>query len=573
MKLTISKSANSEHLYIQKSFRNPNGKSTTKTVKKLGEMSDLLPLHNYDRQQVILWAKELAKEMTIQEQQDQRDIVVTFSNAKKIEKNSQNRFNVGYLFLSSLFHSLKLDQLSQRISKDYKFEYSLSDILHDLIICRILYPSSKRSTYTHASQFLKKKSYQLEDVYRALDVLYKEDAQIQQFLYQQSHRVVKRNTQVLYYDVTNFFFEIQESQGLKQYGRSKENRPNPIIQMGLFLDGSGIPLAYSVHPGNTNEQLMLKPLEKQIIHDFQLSKFVVCTDAGLSSRTNKLYNSFSDRGYITVQSLKKLKTHLRQWALDPTGWKLPNQRGTYTLEEAMNPEEDLIYYKERWINENGLEERLIISFSPSYQRYQRMIRNQQIERALNKIDSGQVRKGKNQNDPARFITQTCLTQEGEVATQECYSLDVEKIHQEQQTDGFYGIVTNINNPIQEIIKVNKRRWEIEETFRIMKEDFRSRPAHVQTDEHIIAHFNTCFLAVTLYRLLEKKLNEHFSVIEILDTLRNMDVVKVKNEGYIPTYTRNDLTDKLIETFGLSLDTEIIDAKQMKKIIRKTKNKN
>ena len=382
----------------------------------------------------------------------------------------------------------------------------------------------------------------------------------------------------MYYDCTNYFFEIEEENGLKQYGKSKENRPNPIVQMGLFMDGNGIPLAFDITPGNTNEQTTLQPLEEKIIKDFECAEFVVCTDAGLASTANRKFNDKSNRKFVTTQSIKKLKSHLKDEALDLTsGWKISGSGKTFNISKLRTDEKliekykDKIFYKERWINEDNLEQRLIVTYSVKYQEYQKNIRNNQINRAKKIIESnpGKLKKPK-QNDPKRFIKTLNVTNDGELAEKSIYTIDQSIIDGEAKYDGLYAVCTNLKDSVEDIIKVNKRRWEIEESFRIMKSDFKSRPVYHSKDEMIKAHFLTCFLALVVYRYVEKRLNEKYTAPEIIETLRKMDMRLEKDESYIPNYVRTDLTDDLHDKFGFRTDFEVISKKNIKKILRKTK---
>ena len=421
-------------------------------------------------------------------------------------------------------------------------------------------------------------SFELQHVYRGLEVLAKESDWIQSQLYKNSLAVLPRNTGVLFYDCTNFFFEIEQEDGLKQYGFSKEHRPNPIVQMGLFMDGNGMPLAFSIQQGNTNEQTTLKPLEKKILSDFELSKFVVCTDAGLASTANRKYNTLGNRGFITIQSVKKLKAHLKDWALDPKGWRLAGQnepdKADYDVRELSHDSKEdrnKTFYKERWINEDGLEQRLIVTYSLKYHVYQEVIRNRQVERAQKLIDTApQKFKKANQNDYKRFIEQIPYTSDGEKAEHDVFRLNQEVIEKEARYDGFYAVCTNLESSVEEIITINHRRWEIEESFRIMKSELKSRPVYLSRDDRIIAHFMTCFMSLMIVRVLEKKLEEKFTCQETIVKLRDMNFMELHGDGYVPAYTRNDFTDSLHEAFGFRTDYQIIPKKQMKKIFKMTK---
>lgn len=573
MKLVITKSKHSEHLYISKSFRNGN-KTSTRTVCKLGTMVELLPLHNNSRDEVVFWAKEQAKQLTEKEKNDSLDISLKLSSSKKIDFDKSNIFNFGYLFLQDIFYDLGIHKICKDITIKHRFEVNLTDIVSKLIYSRILSPSSKLSSYEYAKYLVEQPDFDIHHVYRALDILEEESDFIQSELYKNSTKVIKRNTSVLYYDCSNFFFESEEANGIKQYGKSKEHRPNPIVQMGVFMDGNGLPLSFVIYPGNESEQPTLIPLEKKIIKDFQLSKFIVCTDAGLASQANREFNNKGHRSYIVTQSLKKLKGHLKKWALDPKGWKLNGSDKEYNI-DAIDDKQHFnnIFYKEKWIHENGLEQRLIISYSLKYKNYQREVRSGQIERAEKLVKANKSVSHKNPNSASRFIKDVKTTSQGEIAKETHLSLDIEIISEEMKYDGFYGVCTTLNDDIETIISINKRRWEIEESFRIMKTEFKSRPIYLQTDERIKAHFLTCFLSLFIYRILEKKLDEKYTTREIISTLQNMKIKHYEGYGYIPVYTRTEITDKLEEISGLEMSTEIISNKKLKKILKQSKVQN
>ncbi len=579
MRLGVSRSKNSTSLYVIKSTYE-NKKHSTKIVEKLGTVQELNTKLN--GQDPIEWATKYIEELTKQEKEGKREVLVKYSPSKLINKNEQRAFNGGYLFLQKIYHELGLHKVCKEISQKYKFDFDLDSILSRLIYGRVIFPSSKLATCELSRKFLEQPNFDLHQIYRALEVLAKETDFIQSSLYENSLKISKRNTGVLYYDCTNYFFEIEQESGKKQYGPSKEHKPNPIVQMGLFMDGDGIPLAFSINKGNTNEQLTLKPLEKKILSDFHLSKFIVCTDAGLASEENRKFNDKDDRAFITTQSIKKLKEHLKAWALAPNGWKLPGSEKIYDISKLDDmidkaaPEDKAkirakIFFKERWIKENGFEQRLIVTYSVKYRDYQRKIRNSQIERAQKTIDTNPTKIKKcNPNDYKRFIHKTSCTPDGEVAEKEIYNIDTALIQKEELFDGFYGVCTNLVDDASEIIKVNHRRWEIEECFRIMKSEFKARPVYLSNDDRIEAHFATCFISLIIYRLLEKKLHEEFTCHEIICELRDMNFKQIKGEGYEPVYTRTDFTDALHEVFGFRTDYQIITTSIMNKIFRETK---
>ena len=569
MRLQISKSKNASSLYVTKSIY-VNGVSTSKVVEKLGTYDELKEKLNGE--DPIEWAKAYVAELTRKEKEEKREVMVRYSPAKQIDKDEQKTFNGGYLFLQQIYHQLGLSKISKVISDKYKFTYNLDSVLSRLVYSRIIFPASKLATCEQSKLFMEQPEFELQHLYRSLEVLAKESDYIQSELYKNSLKICDRNNGILYYDCTNYFFETEQEDGLRQYGVSKEHRPNPIVQMGLFMDGDGFPLAFCINKGNTNEQVTLKPLEKKIISDFGLSRFVVCTDAGLASVANRKFNDIQDRAFITTQSIKKLKASLREWALDSTGWKMSGSDVLYDLTELNEDSNlDLTFYKERWIKEKDLEQKLIVTFSTKYQKYQQSIRNRQIERAQKVIDTnpGKLKKC-NSNDYKRFISKSHCTENGEVAENESYSIDTDLIAGEAAYDGFYAVCTNLDDDASAIIKVNQRRWEIEESFRIMKSEFKARPVYLQRDDRIEAHFTTCFISLMIYRLLEKKLGEKYTCHDIVTGLRDMNFFEITGEGYLPTYTRTDLTDDLHDAFGFRTDYQIVNTKQMKKIFKDTK---
>lgn len=580
MRLSITKSPNAISYYVIKDYYN-NGKRTTKIVEKLG--TDIELRKKLNDADPVKWAKQYIAELNRLEKEGQELIVTKdFHPAKQIPKDNQTFFNGAYLFLQQIYHELGIDKICKDIATRHKFSFDLDSILSRLIYSRIIFPSSKLATCQLSERFIEQPNFKLHHIYRALEVIAKECDFIQSQIYKYSQRISKRNTGILYYDCTNYFFEIEQEDGIKQYGYSKEHRPNPIVQMGLFMDGDGIPLAFNINKGNTNEQITLKPLESKILADFGLSKFVVCTDAGLASTANRKFNDKAQRAFITTQSVKQLKKHLKDWALDPDGWRIiGGTKAKYNIAqlddfiEDSNPKDDdnirnKIFYKERWIKENDLEQRLIVTFSLKYQQYHRMIRAGHIERANKLIDTKPQKLGKStQNDYKRLIAKTHCTTDGEIAVKTSLHIDTGLIAKEESFDGFYGICTNLEDDVADIVKINHRRWEIEECFRIMKTEFKARPVYLNKDERIEAHFATCFLALIIFRFLEKKLNHQYTCTNIISGLKDMNFYELKGEGYIPTYNRTDFTDDLHDAFGFRTDYQIVTTKQMKKIFKDT----
>ncbi len=569
MRVKTTNTSNGKLFYIIKTYYDTRGVEHTVTVEKLGNEHDIRERTGCDP---AAWAKERARYLTQKEKEEQQDIPVYLSPTSLITKDYQYTFNVGYLFLQKVFYELRLDQICDAIKEKSAFEYNLKDILAKLCYGRILCPSSKSSTFTFSKTLLEQPDFEKHQIYRALTVLAQNFDQIQADLYKNSLKLGSRKTGVIYYDCTNFFFEIEEPDvdGLRKHGKSKENRPLPIVEMGMFIDREGIPLSLCIHPGNTNEQITLRPLEKKMLQNFDMSEFVVCTDAGLSSNANKRFNSMGSRGYITTQSLKKLKESLRKTALDPAQWYLLGSKTKYKKYDISKIDEkqykNAVFYKEIPIDNDSFYERLIVTYSIKYRDYMQTIRSRQVARAEKALKNGGIRIKKNANDFRRFIKKENYTPQGEVAEKSRQYLDTNKIQEEAQYDGFYALSTNLTDEEpSEIVAANHQRWQIEQCFRTMKSEFRSRPVYVRLEEHIKAHFLTCFLSLVLYKYLEKKLKKHYSCENLIPTLRNMNVREIVGEGYIPIYTRTDITDDLHESFGFRTDYGITTKKNMKKI--------
>jgi len=574
MKVTTSKSKNSESFYIAKSFINDQGKSTSVNIRKLGTLNELLIEHGPTRDDVMRWAKEEAKKETARyrQEQAQKRIQITFRADHKINHGQQVLYRGGYLFLQSVYYQLHMDKICRKLRDRYRFGYDINAILSDMIYARILEPASKRSSYQTASEFLEKPSYQLHDVYRALDVLGQECDFIQAEVYKNSHFMGKRNDSILYYDCSNYYFEIEQEDGIKKYGKSKEHRPNPIVQMGLFMDGDGIPLAFSIFPGNANEQTSLKPLEEKVIQDFGCQKFIYCSDAGLGSEKIKAINHSRKRAFIVTQSIKKLNSEDKAWALDRSGFRRISD-GSFVDISALPENDEGLYYKEVSYMPKDVDQRLIVTYSPKYARYQKTIRDSQVKRAEKLLTAGKVRKNrKNPADPARFIGRLAVTKEGEKAEIVNY-LDEEVIEYESRYDGLYAVTTDLlEDDVSEILKVSEGRWQIEECFRIMKTDFEARPVFLQNETRIKAHFLTCFLALMIYRLLERELDGKYTCNTILEKLRSMNFASIQEQGFVPLYVRDQLSDQLHEVFGFNTDYEFITKSQMRTIQKKSKGR-
>lgn len=575
MRVTTSKSKNSESFYITQSYTNSQGKSTSKTIRKLGSLAELSKRLHTDRDGVLAWANEQARLETARYKSEKEDalVMVPFHSNKLMDYHKQKLFTGGYLFLQSIYYGLKMDSICRKIKSRYKFEYDLNAILSDLIYTRVLVPSSKSSSFRTAKQFLEPPTYRLHDVYRALSVLAREMDFIQAEVYKNSFFLGSRNDQILYYDCTNYYFEIEQEDGDKKYGKSKEHRPNPIIQMGLFTDGDGLPLAFSLFPGNQNEQKSLKPLETKILQQFGCEKFIYCSDAGLASEDNRAFNHMGQRSFIVTQSIKKLPAKDRTWALDRNGFKRLSDDVSMDITKLSEDDKDQLYYKDEPFTTKKLHQRLIITYSPKYASYQKAVRAEQIARAEKMVANGTLKKQrKNPNDPARFVNKIAATEEGEKAKIHYY-LDLDKIAEEEKYDGLYAVCTDLlDDDVADILKVSEGRWQIEDCFRTMKTDFEARPVYLNREDRIKAHFLTCFLSLLHFRLLKRSLKDAYTTEQLLQTLRNIKFADIEEQGFIPVYERQKITDDLHETCGFRTDYQFITKRKMKGIQKKSKQR-
>ena len=576
MRLKISKSKNTILFYIIKDYTK-NDKRSTKIVKRIGNLEDVKTMAgDTDYKE---WLKEYVRGFN--EKHGRNEVVLIKKNTRKIiKKDINNSFNVGYLFLEKIYNELNIKDICENIQNKYQFHFDLNEILSYLVYARIIYPSSKLETFKQCQNFIEQPTFKLHDEYRVLSYIANNMDFIQKELFNNSKKVINRNSKVIYYDCTNYFFEIDNEDNIRKYGINKQHQPKLQVGMGLFMDDDGLPLSCNIYPGNMNEQKTLIPEENKIVNDFKLdnTKIILCTDAGLASDEIKNFNIKDNRGFVITQSLKKLKESYKEKIFDKTEWRIPkNLKNIYNLETIENDEQlrekyyDTLFYKIIETETKSVKQDLIVTFSFKYFDYNRNIRNNQIERAKKSIETNQVtRKGKNQNNYRRFINSLNSTDNGEVAENTTYSINQDMIDEEEKYDGYYALTTNLIDDISEILKIVKGRWEIEESFRIMKSDFLARPVNLSREDRIKAHFMTCFISLFIYRLLEKKLNYKYTTSQILETLRNMKVLESKGDGYIPEYTRTDLTDDLHELFGFRTDYELNTYKDFKKIFEHIK---
>ena len=580
-----------------------NGKRTTRVVENIGNYQKVSILAKEQGIDVDTWLDNYLNDYRKRNGlilDDEKVIIEKYSN-RIIPKNKINKFNVGYLFLKDIYYSLKLDKIVKYITEKYKFEFDLNEVLCNLIFSRIIYPSSKLKTYELSKNFIETPKYNLENLYRGLTYLNSDLDYIQKQLYNNSKSVIDRNTKIMYFDCTNYYFDINEETELQKYGHGKDGKAKPLVGMGLFMDGNGLPIAMNIFPGSDSETKQLIPLQKQIANDFDLEdkKTIICTDAAMCTDEIKQFNIKDGRSFVITQSIKKLKQIYKDEIFKDDNWRIVGDlTHIYKLSDVLNDGEqstihyETVFYKIVQTETAHVVQDLIVTFQIKYRDYLRNVRNGQIERARKKISStnkgDKIKLSNNPNDYRRLIKENVEVIESKKKSNNeknsnslnesskkekysySYSIDEDIIKEEEKYDGYYGITTNLNGDISEILAISKNRWEIEESFRILKTDFDSGTIHLSREDRIKAHFLTCFISLLIYRILENKLDYKYTHNQIIEKLREMEVYEEKGSGYSPAYVRTDLTDDLHEIFGFRTDYEIISYKDFEKIFRQVK---
>lgn len=593
-----------------------NGKRTTRIVDYIGNHDKISKLAREEGIDVNTWLNnylsKYKREHNIPIQSELKEVIIKKYENKLIPANITNRFNVGYLFLENIYYSLKLDKICKDISQRYKFEFDLNEVLSYLVYSRIIYPSSKLKTYELSKNFIETPKYNLVNLYRGLTYLNKNLDYVQKELYNNSKSVVDRNTRILYYDCTNYYFDISEEDDLRKYTvNAKDKKSKPVVGMGLFLDGNGFPIAMNIFPGNKNESTTLIPLQEKIIgidseskikiegFDLENDKTIICTDAAMCTDEIKQFNIKDGKAFVITQSIKKLKKAYKEEVFEDGNWRIIGDlKHTYKLSDILNDEKkreehyETIFYKIVQTETAHVVQDLIVTFQIKYRDYLRKIRNGQIERAKKKIksnnDGEKIKLSNNPNDYRRLIKEevTTIKKENkenpnnndnslnEKKKKEKYSysyyIDDDIIKEEEKYDGYYGVTTNLNGNVEYILNISKNRWEIEENFRILKSDFEAGDIHLSREDRITAHFLTCFISLLIYRILENKLDYKYTNTQIIEKLREMEVYEEKGTGYSPAYVRNNLTDDLHKTFGFRTDYEIINYESFEKIFKQLK---
>ena len=610
MKLYYDKRLKDPTYYIQQGFRNGK-KTTTKNIKRLGKHSELLLITDNP----LEYAKNEVKKMNEEYRSGRSEFIVTMDFNERIPStdspcSNSTSLNIGYLYLKDIYAKLNLSDFFKSVSSDRKITYDCNKICQFLTYARILDPASKYGTYDKLDTYYEKPQVEYQHMIRFLDILDRNSDQYLKHLFDNSENIVKRDTSVMYYDCTNYFFETEKPDeeivdevtgeiilGPRQFGISKENKTSPIVEMGLIMDRRGIPISMCIHPGNTNEQLTAVPLEKEVIKMTGNKKFIYCADAGLGSYNIRKFNDMGGRAYIVTQSVKKLGQEIKDIVFNDSNYRLLSNDDAITLKEMRtfnkkdannlslyndfaykvipaNTAMDTGLYEEK-VYKNGrtkkvkakgtLHQYIIVTFSRKMMEYQRTIRERQLERAkklLRLKDPEKIKKGP--NDIRRFLKNTS----SDTAN---YVLDMDKIHEEEKYDGFYAVATNLDDSAKDILAVAQNRYKIEDCFRIMKTNFDARPVFLRKPERIRAHFLICYTALLIYRLMECKLDDnltHVTTSNLIKTLRNMNVVNMDNMYYKSIYSGSQALDALERCFELQLNRKYYRPSDLNKIVKK-----
>lgn len=610
MKLYYDKRLKDPTYYIQQGFRNGK-KTTTKNIKRLGKHSELLLITD----DPLVYAKNEVKKMNEEYRSGRSEFIVTMDFNERIPSSdspcsNSTSLNIGYLYLKDIYAKLNLSDFFKSVSSDRKITYDCNKICQFLTYARILDPASKYGTYDKLDTYYEKPQVEYQHMIRFLDILDRNSDQYLKHLFDNSENIVKRDTSVMYYDCTNYFFETEKPDeeivdevtgeiilGLRQFGISKENKTSPIVEMGLIMDSRGIPISMCIHPGNTNEQLTAVPLEKEVIKMTGNKKFIYCADAGLGSYNIRKFNDMGGRAYIVTQSVKKLGQEIKDIVFNDSNYRLLSNDDAITLKEMRtfnkkdannlslyndfaykvipaNTAMDTGLYEEK-VYKNGrtkkvkakgtLHQYIIVTFSRKMMEYQRTIRERQLERAkklLRLKDPEKIKKGP--NDIRRFLKNTS----SDTAN---YVLDMDKIHEEEKYDGFYAVATNLDDSAKDILAVAQNRYKIEDCFRIMKTNFDARPVFLRKPERIRAHFLICYTALLIYRLMECKLDDnltHVTTSNLIKTLRNMNVVNMDDMYYKSIYSGSQALDALERCFELQLNRKYYRPSDLNKIVKK-----
>lgn len=601
MRLSFSRAQRPHTIYVLKSFRDKDGKSTTKRIETLGSEEEIEK--KYGCPDGLAWAKSYVERLNAEEKLGKERVKIELSPAERIKQGEQVTYDCGDLLMLPLYNSLGLPQKCAEIVEGTKAKYNLNEILETLVMLRILAPCSKLSSHKLGEKRMRKTTAALEDVYRALTLLSAHIDDIQATVWENSKKLMERNTRVIFYDCTNYYFEIEDNdpkgidprhpkrpEGIRRRGKSKEHRLGPLVQMGLLMDGDGIPLSFIIFPGNDSEQPSLQRIEEMIADKFGLNEFVISTDAGISSEENRRYNMTEGREYIAVQSLAMLSKEDCDMALDPRGWHIAFRDKGLPPIDPSNPHEDTFnlseidleaerhtrFYKEIIVNKRikgrkstERPERVIVTYSHDFALYLKHKRTERLPQAERIVKEKKTKSRQSQQDPRRYVDTVYCTADGEVAEHVSMAIDWDKVEQEERFDGFYAYGTSLDDDAVDVLRARSFHHEIEHLFRTTKSFLDSRPIYLQRSDRIRSHFLICFLAMTILKMLQKQLDmPELSIDRLITTLRSFKLGYIKGAGFIPLFERDEVTDRLQENVGICIDTQIVKQKRLNALYRK-----
>lgn len=554
------------YLSIAESYRDKKSKvSRTKTIKSLGYLDVLIK--EYD--DPVAHFTKVVEEMNQQKAVENAPIQLEFSSKEKLKIGTNNRKNFGYAAFSSIYHTLEIDKFLINRQRSTKIEANTNNIMKLLIFSRLLMPSSKKKAYEQKDMFFENTKFSLDDVYRALSFFNEKGNELQKWINDKIREVHGRDTSLVYYDVTNYYFESDSEDDFRKKGVCKEHRPNPIVQMGLFMDTNGIPITYDLYAGNTNDCLTFRPTFSRMKKEYNLGRVIVVADKGMSTGDNIYYTLSAKDGYVFSQSARGANQELKSYITDPGDYQWYGQ--DYRWKERLYPREIWVTSTTGKKIKKTVHEKQVVFYSEKYAKKARFEREKAINKAKKLIQSPSSFNKATAYGAASYVKNINFDKEtGEIVTGSALLLDEEKIKAQEALDGYYVLITSeYKEPASKIIDIYRGLWKIEESFKVTKSDLETRPVYVSTEEHIKAHFLTCFIALVLARILEYIMDGKYSITKMIESLQKCTCTNIQQNYYLFDYY-DDVLDDIGKTLNLDFSTKIQTLQEIKKNISKTK---
>ena len=568
-----NKKTGKTRLSIRRGYRDKNGKVKHSTVQNLGDLEELKK--QFD--DPISYFKEVVRKMNEEEKANNTPLTLTIDKNEKLDYNTDNLHNFGYAALSKVYHELEIDNfIINRFKARDVSEYKINNILKLLVFGRNLFPNSKKSTFEKKDRFFENADYSLKEVYNSLTYLEPFKDKIQQHIYDHIQEQYKPDNECIFYDVTNYYFEIDDNDDFRKKGVCKEHRPNPIVQMGLFMDSLGLPMCYKLFEGNTNDCMTLKPMVQELQKNYSVGRVIVVADKGLNTGNNIAYNKAIGNGYVMSLSVRGTNKDIKSFVLDENGYEY-NQDKTYKKKSRRSPREIIITKKDENDKiikiKQSVDEQQVVFWSADYAKRAKEERQPAIDKAKDLIGNVQKYNKKNCYGASRYVKHLVFDKKtGEIIeAQSTLSLDEEKIAEEEKYDGYYMIVSSeFDKTPDEIIDIYRGLWRIEETFKITKSELDARPVYVSRKDHIETHFLTCFIALALSRILQHKLNKKYSVGKILESLSKCNCFNLQQNIYQFTFF-NDVLKDIGSVIGIDFSLKHRTLQNIKKNLGNMKN--